>query len=336
MGAIVYQITGDQNPYMVQLLPGFPAVVVNMPGIYQITDVPNGNYTLKITDKNGCVNEIPVSGSEYTTTTTTEISTTTTTIIVQVVPCNMVMFVDNAGFYKRDYEITLSSDFGFVALNFSVGSVPARFVLNYDGVDVIDSGYHGNSSYQASLTAALALLGESDAIIDTNTEYGLSFIKTTDSEFAILSVYSPLNNASGTFSVSCVDSSYNTTFEGVFDEHLCILSNTTTTTTTTTTEVTTTTTTLQCIGTEERDFITNLASKTVIRNFICRFEEIPVGFVDVYRMTETSPDVWVKTPVAYTYNEEDWLTVYGFEIQIDDSEDLSGVIVEYEFEEQTR
>lgn len=144
----------------------------------------NGNYTLKITDKNGCVNEIPVSVSEYTTTTTTEISTTTTTIIVQVVPCNMVMF-DNAGFYKRDYEITLSSDLGFVALNFSVGSVPARFVLNYDGVDVIDSGYHGNSSYQAALTAALTLLGESDAINYANTEYGLSFIKTTTSEFAI-------------------------------------------------------------------------------------------------------------------------------------------------------
>lgn len=333
MGAIVYQITGDQNPYMVQLLPGFPAVVVNMPGTYQITDVPNGNYTLRITDKNGCVNEIPVSVSEYTTTTTTtEISTTTTTIIVQVVPCNMVLFVDNAGFYKRDYEITLSSDLGFVALNFSVGSIPVRFVLNYDGADVIDSGYHGSSSYQAALTAALALLGEPDAVIDTNTEYGLSFIKATTSEFAILSVYSPLNNATGTFSVSCVDSSYNTTFEGVFDEHLCILSNTTTTTTT---EVTTTTTTLQCIGIEERDFITNLASRTVTRDFICRFEEIPVGMVSVYRYVVIDEGV-VKQDVLHYFNADTWLTIYGFELTIDDSEDLSGVIVEYEFEKQTR
>lgn len=333
MGAIVYQITGDQNPYMVQLLPGFPVVVVNMPGTYQITDVPNGNYTLRITDKNGCVNEIPVSVSEYTTTTTTtEISTTTTTIIIQIVPCNMVLFVDNAGFYKRDYEITLSSDLGFVALNFSVGSVPIRFVLNYDGADVTDSGYHGNGSYQAALTAALALLGEPDAVIDTNTEYGLSFIKTTTSEFAILSVYSPLNNASGAFSVSCVDSSYNTTFEGVFDEHLCILSNTTTTTTT---EITTTTTTLQCIGIEERDFITNLASRTVVRDFICRFEEIPVGTVDVYRFVVTDEGT-IKQDVLYYYDEETWLTIYGFELFIDDSEDLDGVIIEYEFERQTR
>ena len=335
MGTIVYQISGDQNPYTVQLLPGFFLVQVNVPGVYQITDVPNGDYTLRITDKNGCINDLPVSISDYASTTTTEVTTTTTTVI-EVVPCNMFMFVNNGTVYAKEYEITLSSNTGFVALSFSVSSVPVRFVLEYDGVPVIDTGYHGSSDYQELLDLTLIILGEATSVIDTNTEYGLSFIKTTATESAILHVYAPLNNASGTFSVSCVDSTYEQTFEGEFDDHLCILSNTTTTTTTTEIPVTTTTTTEACIGTEERDFIINLTSRTVIRNFICRFAELPVGFVDVYRMTESSPGVWEKTPVAYTYNEEEWLTVYGFEIQIDNSEDLSGVIVEYEYEQQTR
>lgn len=334
MGSIVYQITGDQNPYTVQLLPGYPVVVVNAPGTYQISDVPNGDYTLQIIDKNGCANDLPVTVSDYVTTTTTEVATTTTTVVtVQVVPCNMLMFIANGAVYHKEYEITLSSDTGFVALSFSVSSIPVRFVLEYDGSDVIDAGYHGSALYQEVLDAALILLGEPTATIDTNTEYGLSFIKTTATESATLHVYAPISNASGTFSVSCVDPTYDETFEGVFDEHLCILSNTTTTTII---EVTTTTTTAECIGTEERDFIINLSSRTVTRNFICRFEELPVGFVDVYRMTESSPGVWERTPVTYTYNEENWLTAYGFEVQIDDSEDLTGVVVEYEYEQQTR
>ena len=332
MGTIVYQITGDQNPYTVQLLPGFPLLFVSEPGVYQITDVPNGDYTLRITDKNGCINNLSVTVSDYTTTTTTEVETTTTTF-TQVIPCNMVMFVNNGSVFRKDYEITLNTDTGAVALHFSVPSIPVRFVLNYDGVDVIDSGYHGASTYQELLDAALILLGEPVAVIDTNTEYGISFIKTTASETAVLSVYTPLGSAVGTFSVLCVDPTYDETFEGVFDEHLCILSNTTTTTIV---EVTTTTTTQDCVGTEERDYITDLVSRTVSRSFVCRFVEPPVGFVDVYRMTETSPGVWEKVAVIYTYNGVDWLTVYGFELQIDDSEYLSGVIVEYEFEEQTR
>ena len=44
----------------------------------------------------------------------------------------------------------------------------------------------------------------------------------------------------------------------------------------------------------------------------------------------------IKQDVLYYYDEETWLTIYGFELFIDDSEDLDGVIIEYEFEKQTR
>lgn len=88
------------------------------------------------------------------------------------------------------------------------------------------------------------------------------------------------------------------------------------TTTTTTTQVTTTTTTLPCIGTEERDFITDLADRYVIRNFICQFAELPVGMVSVYRMVAIDEGV-VKQDVLHYFDADTWLTIYGFELTIE-------------------
>lgn len=81
----------------------------------------------------------------------------------------------------------------------------------------------------------------------------------------------------------------------------------------------------------EKDVLSGLASKTVTVEFESEFSSTPIGWIKVYRMTEMPNGTYREQDVLWGHTTSTKVSTTGFVIQIDDSESLTGVIVEYEF-----
>lgn len=81
---------------------------------------------------------------------------------------------------------------------------------------------------------------------------------------------------------------------------------------------------------QEYDRITGLTSRNLSVSFDTSFTSIPSGEVRVYRMHEY-PIGWQRKDVLWAYADANQPTMVGFSIVIADTEDLTGVIVEYDF-----
>lgn len=83
--------------------------------------------------------------------------------------------------------------------------------------------------------------------------------------------------------------------------------------------------------------ITDLISSTVVVYFTKEFTNKPILVnLKVFRMVENIPSAgkWIKQDVLHYFDDdEDWYVKTGFSLFIDDSEDLTGVIIEYCFTE---
>lgn len=72
---------------------------------------------------------------------------------------------------------------------------------------------------------------------------------------------------------------------------------------------------------------------TITITFSAEFPIIPLTTrFKVYRFAQVVPGKYRRKDVPY-YQAVDWLTITGFEIEIEADEDLTGVIIEYKFEE---
>lgn len=78
--------------------------------------------------------------------------------------------------------------------------------------------------------------------------------------------------------------------------------------------------------------LTGLASRTVTVTFRQAFDEIPVGLPRAYRMVADG-GVYLMQDVLFSYPTESWLTETGFTITIDTAEELTGIIILYDFTE---
>lgn len=86
----------------------------------------------------------------------------------------------------------------------------------------------------------------------------------------------------------------------------------------------------------EHGKLTGLTSRTVVAYFTTPFTAIPVTInLKVYRFVENIPVAgkWVMQDVLHYFDDEEWVVSAGFSLFIDDSEDLTGVIIEYCFTE---
>jgi len=86
---------------------------------------------------------------------------------------------------------------------------------------------------------------------------------------------------------------------------------------------------------EEKARLIGLVSASVAIVFGTAFiaKPLPVLF-NVYRWDEPISGTWIKEQVKFSYDGgSSWLTSTGFNITIDSSESLTGVIIEYKFEE---
>ena len=85
--------------------------------------------------------------SSSSTTTTSTSSTTTTTTTVNTVSCGISSSYSGGLAYPTTENVLLGTDVGNVTLTYNAQSVPDRFIVDWDGNVVIDTGYRGSLSY---------------------------------------------------------------------------------------------------------------------------------------------------------------------------------------------
>jgi hypothetical protein len=85
---------------------------------------------------------------------------------------------------------------------------------------------------------------------------------------------------------------------------------------------------------EQKGRLTGLSSRSVSVTFGTAFSATPITSVfNVYRETEVVPGTLVRKNVKHEITGSTLVTTTGFAITIDASESLTGVVVEYKFEE---
>lgn len=170
-----------------------------------------------------------------TTTTTTTTSTTSTTTAAPVACGDEVVFAGGEDF-PFVQPIILGGDLGIVTLDFNTFDIPDKMVVFFDGIEVINTGYRGDTSYQTALTDELIARGYTPETIVSPGLDSAFFNKTTATDTAYVYIYAPLPDTGWTFTLSCPPEVTTTSTTTTTTEEV-------TTTTTTTTETSTTTTT---------------------------------------------------------------------------------------------
>jgi hypothetical protein len=177
------------------------------------------------------------------TTTTTEppaTTTTTTDIPVYEVSCGTDVHTGGQTFPTVYIVIGMGAGTGYVTLTYDTIEIPDRFVVEMNGLDVIDTGYRGDTNLQTILNAALASYGESPSAIIAGGSGTATFYKSSSSTLAIVKVWAPIPESKWSFSLSCPDDTITTT---TTEAGTTTTSTEAVTTTTTTPAATTTTTT---------------------------------------------------------------------------------------------
>jgi len=154
------------------------------------TYTTNGTFTVTLVAING-IN------------TDTEIKVGFVSVIAVIsYPCGtLISGVGNL--FPGTYIIDLGTGTGYVELTFEAISIPNKFIVVYDGVTVIDTGYRGLSSYQTALNNALRLRGlPPETIYEPPSGTG-DFIKTTSNRYATVYVYSPASSDAWSFTLGC-------------------------------------------------------------------------------------------------------------------------------------
>lgn len=256
MPAIIFNISSGAAPFLAEVVgEAIPIQYIPTLGTYYFDVDDCGDYTIKITDAKDCV--VTIAASCACSTTTTETTTTstpegTTTTTLEGVPCNYVYNYYRAG-YVETFEIDLGTDTGNSVLEFNTYGIPSKIIVNFDGADVIDTGYRGNTAYQTLLNTRLTTLGQPTEVIAGDADGSAYFYKGTATSVAYVSVYSPILGAVTRFILGCLEATTTTT-----------TNTTTTSTTTTTTEIGTTTTTEEATTTTTFSVPWNLVSDVVL------------------------------------------------------------------------
>lgn len=115
----------------------------------------------------------------------------------EAVPCGTSILYSGGASFPATRTITLGTNTGLVTLNYNAFNVPDRFVVVYNGVDVIDTGYVGaGGSYPPPVNTVVGPgLGSA------------TFTKSTaNPTTAIVLVFAPFASTLWNFRLSCPNS----------------------------------------------------------------------------------------------------------------------------------
>lgn len=105
--------------------------------------------------------------------------------------------------YPTIQVINLGSGTGTVVLDYDAFGIPDKFIVEFDGVEVINTGYRGDSGYQSFLDASLASYGASPETIMGRPTGSDSFVKSTATTTATVYVYAPISGTAWSFTLQC-------------------------------------------------------------------------------------------------------------------------------------
>ena len=118
-------------------------------------------------------------------------------------PCGAGSSYNGGEAYPSIQNVILGSDTGIVTLDYNAIGVPDKFIVEFDGVVVIDTGYVGLPQYQTNLNSALASYGDPSEPIVSGPTGSVTFNKTTATTIATVKVYAPITGTGWNFTLGC-------------------------------------------------------------------------------------------------------------------------------------
>lgn len=115
---------------------------------------------------------------------------------------NTITYPGGSGF-PSSLIVDLGPSTGTITLNCNSGTKASKFIVTFDGVPVINTGYIGSTSQQGALDTALTGMSLPTETITSPSTRILSFTKSTSTTTALVQVYDPLEGLSWSFSLGC-------------------------------------------------------------------------------------------------------------------------------------
>lgn len=211
-GPYSYSASGGTGLLRFRVQPGAlpPGLSLNVEGVLSGTPIAPGisagetvnyNFSIYVVDSNGLWAElndsIQISAAELA--------------------CGAAFDFDGGQSFPGSHLVQLGSDTGLVTLKYATAGNPDKFEVWVEGVKVIDTGYHGDASFQPQLSAYLAANGLPPETItqrpggdytpanqwnNCNFETA-TFTKTTSNPVAEVRVFAPLDGTAWRFSLDC-------------------------------------------------------------------------------------------------------------------------------------
>ena len=89
------------------------------------------------------------------------------------------------------YNVNIGNNNGVSSFDYNIGDTPCKFVVIYNGVEVINTGYRGDVMWQSALDAALIARGLPTETLNGSGVGKVSFTKSIPNAIATVLVYSP-------------------------------------------------------------------------------------------------------------------------------------------------
>lgn len=119
------------------------------------------------------------------------------------IPCGTSTSFSGGESFPSESIINVGPDLGVCPFDFDALSIPDKYIVMFEGIEVVNTGYRGDTSYQSALDAELASRGLPPETITAPGAGTTSFNKTTAATTATLRVYAPLTGTAWSCTLGC-------------------------------------------------------------------------------------------------------------------------------------